>query len=199
MKVADESICKVILLAGPSGSGKGRLAKSSKLPTLNLDDFYREYFEPDLPQAFGIVDWDDPASWNQAQALAALENICRNGSANIPIYSIAQSQKIGSRRFAVTDSKYLLAEGIFAAQMVRPLTESNLLAAALVLDRNPALVFWLRFIRDLKESRKPIHTLIVRGLALAKQQRGYVDQLAKLGMQRVNLRTAKKLLNSLEA
>lgn len=33
---------RVVLLAGPSGSGKSHLAERSGLPVLRLDDFYKE-------------------------------------------------------------------------------------------------------------------------------------------------------------
>src|SRR5699024_5552678 len=41
---------KVVVLAGPSGSGKSRVANRLGLPMLRLDDFYREADEPGLPR-----------------------------------------------------------------------------------------------------------------------------------------------------
>ncbi|CAM5227050.1 Uridine kinase OS=Streptomyces tendae OX=1932 GN=GUR47_16240 PE=4 SV=1 [Streptomyces tendae] len=38
-----------MLLCGPSGSGKSRLAAHSGLPVLRLDDFYKEGTDPTLP------------------------------------------------------------------------------------------------------------------------------------------------------
>jgi len=46
----------VVVLAGPSGSGKSRL----ELPVLNLD-FYRDGSDPLLPET-GAADSDDPGS-----------------------------------------------------------------------------------------------------------------------------------------
>ncbi len=58
---------RVIVLAGPSGSGKSRLSRRVGLPVLNLDDFYKDGSDPSLPRVDlgheSIVDWDDPASW----------------------------------------------------------------------------------------------------------------------------------------
>ena len=56
---------QVIVLAGPSGSGKSRLAERIGLPVLRLDDFYKSAGDPTLPLITeganaGIVDWDVP-------------------------------------------------------------------------------------------------------------------------------------------
>ena len=40
---------RVILLAGPSGSGKSSLAARAGLPVLALDDFYKDGDDPSLP------------------------------------------------------------------------------------------------------------------------------------------------------
>ena len=58
---------QVVVLAGPSGSGKSRLCRRLGLPFVNLDDFYKDGDAPDLPRVMlagdeEIVDWDDPAS-----------------------------------------------------------------------------------------------------------------------------------------
>ncbi len=55
----------VVILAGPSGSGKSHLAARLGWTVLRLDDFYRDADEPDMPRSsLGIVDWDDVESWN---------------------------------------------------------------------------------------------------------------------------------------
>ncbi|GAE76531.1 ATP-binding protein [Cutibacterium acnes JCM 18918] len=51
----------IILLAGPSGSGKSHLTHMADLPELRLDDFYRDHDEPGLPVVRDMVDWDDVA------------------------------------------------------------------------------------------------------------------------------------------
>lgn len=49
MPVPAPATTRVIVLAGPSGSGKSRLAERLGLRTLRLDDFYRDGDDPALP------------------------------------------------------------------------------------------------------------------------------------------------------
>lgn len=82
---------RIVLVAGPSGSGKGEMSRRSGLPALALDEFYRELDDPGLPRRFGIVDWDDPASWDAGAALEALTALAHDGVAQVPTYSISAS------------------------------------------------------------------------------------------------------------
>ena len=55
---------QVVVLAGPSGSGKSRLAEHAGLPVLRLDDFYKSAGDPGLPYITegpnaGIVEADE--------------------------------------------------------------------------------------------------------------------------------------------
>ena len=64
------------MLAGPSGSGKSRLAArlhaAHGWPIFRLDDFYRDEDDPAMPRSegLGIVDWDHPDSWDGDRAVA---------------------------------------------------------------------------------------------------------------------------------
>ena len=116
---------RLVLLAGPSGSGKTHLAQESGLPILDLDDFYRDGDDPSVPRhpTLGIVDWDDPRSWDASAALAALEAICRDGAADVPVYDISRDGRVGMRRFELGDAAAFVGTGIFAAELVgRPVS-----------------------------------------------------------------------------
>src|SRR4051794_7563764 len=138
-------LAQVVLLAGASGSGKTSLTRRVGLPTLALDDFYRDADDPredpPLPRRFGIVDWDDPASWDGAAALAAVEVLCRDGAADVPVYDIPTSRRTGTARLDLGGRRVFVAEGIFAAELVAGARERGLLADALCLTLHPAVTF----------------------------------------------------------
>ena len=177
---------RVIVLAGPSGSGKSRLAERIGLPVLRLDDFYKSAGDPTLPLITeganaGIVDWDVPESWLLGDALAALDELCRTGRAEVPIYDIAQNGRCGRRTLDLGDHHVFVAEGIFAQEIVGPCGDAGLLAAAYCVRQHPMVTFWRRLTRDLRERRKPPLVLVRRGLALMRDQRRVVSHAVERG------------------
>jgi uridine kinase len=176
-------LARLVLLAGPSGSGKTHLAEESGLPLLDLDDFYKDGADPTLPRhpTLGIVDWDDPGSWDREGALAALEQVCRDGWADVPVYSIAADGRVGGRRFEIGDAPAFVGTGIFAAELVGPARERGLLLDAIVVRRSRVKNFLRRLSRDLREHRKPPLTLVRRGLALMRAEPGVVARQMSLG------------------
>jgi uridine kinase len=200
-------VARVVLLAGASGSGKTSLARRVGLPTLALDDFYRDgndqRQDPPLPMRFGIVDWDDPASWDADSALAVVERLCRTGAADVPVYDIPTSRRTGTVRFDLGDSRVFVAEGIFAAELVPLLRgdpqRTQLLADALCLTLHPAVTFGRRLLRDLAEMRKPPLTLVRRGFALARGERALVARWVALGCRPCSIPEAETELRALAA
>lgn len=181
---------RVIVLAGPSGAGKSRLAERLAQrfgwPTLRLDDFYRDGDEAGLPRISegsnaGLVDWDDPDSWHRDDAVAALVELCRTGTTDVPVYSISESRRTGAQRLALGGAQVFCAEGIFAPDVVRACRDAGVLEAAYCVTQHPALTFWRRLHRDLREHRKPPLVLLRRGLALARAQRDVVRRAVDAG------------------
>ncbi|UFU05897.1 uridine kinase family protein [Ruania halotolerans] len=156
---------RVVLLTGPSGSGKSSLSRRLGLPVVALDDFYHDVDAPGLPQRFGSVDWDAAGSWNHGAAAQALVTLCRDGDVEVPIYDIPTSRRTGTTTVVAGDSPIVLAEGIFAGELVDALRAEGVLADAVCLVRPRVHTFWLRLLRDLAESRKRPSILIRRGLA----------------------------------
>lgn len=181
---------QVIVLAGPSGSGKSRLCRRFEhdfgLPTVNLDDFYKDGTDPTLPRmSIGpgeqIVDWDDPGSWLHDEAVDALERLCRDGVADIPVYEISRDGRTGHRPVSVGSAPFVVAEGIFAQEVVAACRARGILAEAVCVRNRPLVTFWRRLTRDLREHRKPPHVLLRRGLILMRSEPAVVAHARDLG------------------
>ncbi|MFD8506224.1 uridine kinase [Streptomyces sp. NPDC059687] len=174
---------RVVLLCGPSGSGKSLVAALSGLPVLRLDDFYKEGDDPTLPLVEGSsdIDWDHPRSWDADVAVAAIAALCATGRATIPVYDIALSARTGEDTMHIDRTPVFVAEGVFAAEVVERCRELGLLADALCLTRGPVTTFRRRFVRDLKEGRKSVPFLLRRGWRLMRAERSIVARQTGLG------------------
>ncbi|HET9860730.1 MAG TPA: ATP-binding protein [Nocardioidaceae bacterium] len=173
---------RVIVIAGPSGSGKSRLSRRLGLPVLNLDDFYKNGSDPTLPRlAMGVADWDDPASWLHDDALRVIEALCRDGAADVPVYDIAQDGRTGSHRLELDGAAYFVAEGIFAQEIVADCAARDLLGDAICVRHHRLVTFWRRLARDLRERRKPPLILLRRGILLMRSEPHVVAHAVALG------------------
>ncbi|KUM94279.1 uridine kinase [Streptomyces cellostaticus] len=177
------SPARVVLLCGPSGSGKSLVAARSGLPVLRLDDFYKEGDDPTLPLVDGSsdIDWDHPRSWDTDVAVEAIARLCASGSTPVPVYDIALSARTGEETLHIGRTPLFIAEGVFAAEIVERCRELGLLADALCLSRGPFTTFRRRFLRDLKEGRKSVPFLVRRGWRLMRAERSIVARQVSLG------------------
>ena len=146
-------LARVVLLAGPSGSGKSYVARRSGLPILSLDDFYKDAGDPTLPRLDGQVDWESPDSWDASAAVRAVCHLAATGTADVPIYDIGQDRHVGHRSIAIEGGSVFIAEGIFAAEIVTDCATRGVLADALCLRRPPVVTFVRRLVRDLREGQ----------------------------------------------
>ncbi|GAA3730982.1 ATP-binding protein [Streptomyces tremellae] len=173
----------VLLLAGPSGSGKSSLAARTGLPVLRLDDFYKEGDDPTLPLVPGSadIDWDAPGSWDADAAVAAVCELYATGRTAVPVYDIATSSRTGTGELSLGEAPLFVAEGIFAAQIIVRCRERGVLADALCLRGRPSTTFRRRLLRDLREGRKSVLFLLRRGWRLMRAERGIVAGQVALG------------------
>ncbi|MDG9681795.1 uridine kinase [Streptomyces sp. DH18] len=173
---------RVVLLAGPSGSGKSVLAARTGLPVLRLDDFYKEHDDPTLPRVPGStdIDWDSAGSWDADAAVAAIAELCRCGRTEVPVYDIATSSRTDHEAFHI-EPPLFVAEGIFAADIVERCQDLGLLADALCLRGRPSTTFRRRLARDLREGRKSVPFLLRRGWRLMRAERRIVARQTALG------------------
>jgi uridine kinase len=178
---------RVVLLAGPSGAGKSRLAgrlhRAHGWPVVRLDDFYRDADDPAAPRhaGLGIVDWDHLGSWDGDAAVAALAELVGTGRTSTPVYDIGTSRAVGRRTVTARPGDLVVAEGIFAADVVPALDRAGLLHSAWCIAHGPRVTFARRLLRDLKERRKAPPVLVRRGLALMRAQPEVVARANALG------------------
>jgi uridine kinase len=178
-----------VVLAGPSGAGKSRLSArlhtAYRWPVVRLDDFYRDGDDPKLPtRELGgttIVDWDDPASWDAGAAVGALERLVSTGFVDVPVYDIARSAASGTSSIEAGPGTLVVAEGIFAAEIIGALREAGLLHSAWCVRHPRWVTFGRRLVRDLAERRKPPLVLLRRGLALTRAEPQLVARMERLG------------------
>jgi uridine kinase len=187
----------VVILAGPSGSGKSHLAARLGWPVLRLDDFYRDADEPDMPRStLGIVDWDDPASWSSIDAVGTIAELCASGTAEVPLYDIAASVRTGTQTLSAPVGRFI-AEGLFAPVIVDACREAGILDAAICLRRHRLITFVLRLTRDLREGRKSASVLVRRGVRLMRDEPRIVAEAVAHGCEPMTPGEARRMLQRL--
>ncbi|MFC6707963.1 AAA family ATPase [Flexivirga alba] len=177
---------RVLVIGGPSGSGKSRwaahLSREHGWPIVRLDDFYKDAGDPTLPMlSSDLADWDDVRSWRCDDAVDALELLCRTGELVAPVYDISASAATGTQQVRLGGADTVIAEGIFAPYVIGPLRERGLLAGAYCVHHNRWVTFARRLVRDLSERRKPPLVLVRRGLRLARAEPQIVREQLRLG------------------
>ncbi|MFB7616093.1 ATP-binding protein [Kitasatospora sp. NPDC056181] len=173
---------RVVLLSGPSGSGKSSLAERSGLPVLQLDDFYKDGDDPTLPLLpDGAVDWDSPLAWHRDQAVAAIRSLHETGRADVPVYSIPDNGRVSTRVLDLAGAPAFIAEGIFAAEITSDCAAEGVLGDALCLRNGALTTAWRRLRRDVREGRKSLPVLLRRGWRLMRAERSIVGRQVGLG------------------
>lgn len=190
---------RVVLLTGPSGSGKSSLVRRLGMASVALDDFYHDHDHPGMPRRFGIADWDSPDSWDGDGALAALVELCTTGHADLPIYDIPTSSRTGTTHADLTGEPIIIAEGIFASELVAGCRAEGILADAICVTRPRLVTFWFRLLRDLGESRKPPLTLVRRGWGLLRDEPALVQHWVSQGCRAVRVAQAERDIRALHA
>lgn len=176
-----EAPALVVLLTGPSGSGKSLLARRSGLPVLGLDRFYKNGNDPSLPRVNSSVDWDDPAAWNRDEALDAVHRLAVNRRARVPMYDHRQSRRVGYETVETGSGPAFVAEGLFAALLVDECRAFGVLGDALCLRRHRPGTFYRRLAGDLRRGRASPGRLVRRSITLTLAEGATVDEQVMRG------------------
>ncbi|CCI52151.1 uridine kinase family protein [Nostocoides jenkinsii] len=192
----------VVLLCGPSGAGKSRLAQVLHVhrgwPVIQLDHFYRDHDDPGMPRhpSLGIVDWDHPDSWNADAAEAALVSLVTTGRAVIPEYDISTSSRVGEGEVSAAPGDLLIAEGIFAAELVERLRQRGILHSAWCVANHRWVTMVRRLVRDVREHRKPPAVLVRRGWALMRAEPDVLASATRKGATVIDPGSLQRLLEA---
>lgn len=185
----------LVLVAGASGSGKSRLARGAGALVVRLDDFYADADAPGLPRTpHGFIDWDDARTWDAEGAADALVALLAEGRAEVPVYSISESRRTGTHTLELGDRTLIVAEGIFAIELLPVLRARGVAVGALYLDRSRTLVAALRLRRDLAQHRKSVPLLLQRGLDLWRAQPQLKRRALAAGFTPASMTQGERLL-----
>ena len=178
---------RVIVLAGPSGAGKSRLAERHRAPGAAPRRLLQGRRRPDAAEDHrGPERRASPTGTTRRPGCSTTRSTpwSRSVATARPTCRSTRSRRTAGaagRCSTWPGSPYFLAEGIFAQEVVPPLAERGLLAAAYCVTQHPVVTFWRRLTRDLREHRKPPLVLVRRGLALLRDQRRVVAHAEALG------------------
>jgi uridine kinase len=99
----------------------------------------------------------------------------------VPTYDLATSRALGRRDLTAAPQTRIIAEGVFAAEIIPDLRAAGLLASAYCVGHPRWVTFALRLARDLRERRKPPLVLLRRGIVLWRREPAVVARAVASG------------------
>lgn len=123
-RVLQDKKIKVILVAGPSASGKTTTAKllceyirggGRACDIISLDDFYRESHDPFYPKLpSGELDRESVDALDLEKITKTLSDVSSGGCFSVPIYDFKSASCVGSREYSPICDGCLIIEGLHA-------------------------------------------------------------------------------------
>lgn len=99
-------------------------------------------------------------------------------------------------RSAVT-SRFVVTEGIFAAEVLAPLRSAGLLADAILIHNRRLTTFGRRLRRDLSDRRKPVRDILRIGVQKVQAEAAILRELESAGCTPMSSRAAESRLRTL--
>ena len=114
-----------VFIAGGSCSGKTTLTKELKkcLPQasiLSMDDYFRNFNDPDLPHENDRVSFEKPDSYHLIELTNHLEELNQYHSVLAPIYDLKHNQRTEDKK-TVFASNIIIVEGLFSINLGKEL------------------------------------------------------------------------------
>lgn len=101
-----------------------------------------------------------------------------------------------TRTSAVT-SRFVVTEGIFAAEVLAPLRSAGLLADAILIHNRRLTTFGRRLRRDLSDRRKPVRDILRIGVQKVRAEAAILRELERAGCTPMSSRAAESRLRTL--
>ena len=117
----------------------------------------------------------------------------------MPDYSFSRNRAVGTKVVRRDGARVVVAEGIFAAELIAPLRDCGLLVDALLIRQNRWVTFARRLVRDLRESRKSRWYLVTQGWAKTWSEPAVVARQLGKGARPVSKPEARAILADLAA
>ncbi len=198
----EKTKCRVVMLSGPSSSGKTTTAKliSEKLKEydiktkiISLDDFYRgEGMAPQLPN--GKFDYEDVEALNISKVQECLFNLVKQGYCDKPVFDFSvRKPKPYTQRIYLEKNEIVIIEGIHALNPVifSSVPQDNILKAYISVTHgicndmgeevfSPADIRFLRrAVRDHHFRSTPIETTLSMWEEVCRGEKLYIRPFRK--------------------
>ncbi len=194
--------CNLIGLCGESGSGKTFACARAGQPVLHLDGFYRSPDESGLPiDSGGGVDWESIASFDVTAAAAAVHSLLDHGVALVPVFDYRANGFVGEHLLRVNRGLPLIAEGLFALEVVRLVSDDrkDCVVASVLLNASTHRAVIGRVRRDVREGRRRLKDAAVNSVRMRARSREYVLEHQASGDFAVTRSELRHLLRTLYA
>jgi uridine kinase len=152
---------KLILVAGPSSSGKSTLAqalykqlgaKHSRL--LSLDHYYHDLRHLS-PEARALRNFDEPEAWESDRLIAEMQRLLKGQSIEMPKYDFSNHLRVDATT-TIQPARFIIAEGLFALCF----PELNAIAALKIfVDIDDETALARRLERDIRERGRSIECI----------------------------------------
>ena len=144
---------KLILVAGPSSSGKSTLAKAlyrqfgaHHARLLSLDNYYRDLRHLS-PEERALRNFDEPNAWESARLITEMQQLTKGQCIHMPQYDFNTHLRVDQTQM-VEPAAFIIAEGLFALSYP---ALNRLAFLRIFVDLHDEIALQRRLERDIRE------------------------------------------------